>query len=452
MEKAQDKKPGFWNFIDSIRGDKVIWMIVILLILFSIVAIFSSTTLLAVKGVSRLDIFKEQLIMVAVGFGIILLCYNIKHIWIFRFLSQFGFMVSFALLLCLVFEINTVEINGAVRAIMIGGFQLHVYEVVKVAMVMYLAWAMHAYRNNSFWLANRLAAKYKSLTFLAQPKWQRTLFIFLPIILVCACIVKGSVSSTLFIGGIMFITIMVGGIRFRDLIVPAVVITCLGIGAVALFFISDGELFPRFGTAIERFGMSEHHKSLEEMRPGSAEFQETIDKIRQPESAKIAIHEGGLFGKGPGNSTQKYAVALMFSDYMFSFIIEEYGLIGGILIIILYVSLLARGSLIVRSCDSVFAKTAVAGLVILISGQAMMHMIINVDVGLLTGQTLPMISHGNSSFLCFCIAFGIILSISKMAKEKIERETLAAEPLVEPTVEENVQETLNELDTFDSQD
>ena len=116
----------------------------------------------------------------------------------------------------------------------------------------------------------------------------------------------------------------------------------------------------------------------------------------------------------------RYVVPIMFEDYMFSFIVEEYGLIGGILVIILYISLLARGSLIVRNCDNLFAKTAVAGLVILITGQAMMHIMINCDLGPLTGQTLPMISHGKSSFLMFCLAFGIILSISRMAKKKIK--------------------------------
>ena len=117
----------------------------------------------------------------------------------------------------------------------------------------------------------------------------------------------------------------------------------------------------------------------------------------------------------------------------------------------LYISLLARGALIVRYCDSDFAKTAVAGLTILITGQALMHIYINLDMGLLTGQTLPMISHGKSSFLCFCVAFGVILSISKMAKAKIQKETEESEPLVEGFgVDESVKESLDDLDAFES--
>ncbi len=189
---------------------------------------------------------------------------------------------------------------------------------------------------------------------------------------------------------------------------------------------------------------------MRENPQNSVEFQEALDNVKQPISAKIAIHEGGLFGKGPGRSTQRYVVPIMFEDYMFSFVVEEYGLLGGIFVIILYISLLARGSIIVRNCDNHFAKTAVAGLVLLITGQAMMHIAVNCDIGPLTGQTLPMISHGNSSFIMFSLAFGIILSISKMAKRKIDREAAKAEPLVDRQVRDEIGSRMDELDEAES--
>ena len=105
---------------------------------------------------------------------------------------------------------------------------------------------------------------------------------------------------------------------------------------------------------------------------------------------------------------------------MYSFIIEEYGLFGGLGILILYVSLLARSSIIARMCTDDFAKYALGGLALLITGQAFMHILVNVDIGPMTGQTLPLISHGASAFLVFCIAFGIILSISRKAKKKLQ--------------------------------
>ena len=120
-------------------------------------------------------------------------------------------------------------------------------------------------------------------------------------------------------------------------------------------------------------------------------FQKILDETMQPVSAKVAVSEGGFFGKGPGNSTQRYVVSVMYEDYIFSFIVEEYGMIGALVILILYGSLLARGSIIVRNCDNHYAKTMIAGLVLLVSGQALMHILINVDLFPLTGQTLPMI-------------------------------------------------------------
>ena len=110
----------------------------------------------------------------------------------------------------------------------------------------------------------------------------------------------------------------------------------------------------------------------------------------------------------------------IYSDYMFSFLIEEYGLLGGILIIILYISLIARSSMIARLCGNEFARIAVGGLAFLITGQAFMHMLVNVDIMPMTGQTLPLLSDGASAFLVSCVAFGTILSISRMAKKKTQ--------------------------------
>ena len=152
-----------------------------------------------------------------------------------------------------------------------------------------------------------------------------------------------------------------------------------------------------------------------------------MKKIQQPYSAKIAIHEGGLFRKGVGGSTQKYVVPVMYGDFIYCYVLEETGLFGGILVILLYLSLIARGGFIVQNCPDIFARTSVAGLIILITSQAFMHMAINLNLGPLTGQTLPLISHGASAFLCFCIAFGIILSMSKMSWEATSQEERQAD-------------------------
>ena len=208
----------------------------------------------------------------------------------------------------------------------------------------------------------------------------------------------------------------------------------------------------RWNTVESRLSRLFSPQDAAELEPGTIEWQQHVDEIRQPEGAKIAIKEGGLFGKGPGKSTQKYSVALIFSDYMFSFIVEEYGIVfGAIPLIILYLSLLARGSILVTYCDNEYAKTVIAGLTLVISTQAMMHIFINVGLGPLTGQTLPMISHGNSSFIAFSIAFGILLSISKMTKKKVDQATLEAEPLIVQS-DDDIKDGLDDLDRFDSRE
>ena len=441
------KKKQFWNFIDSLEGDKVVWIIALLLMLFSILCMFSSTSRLLENNQSRLDIVKSQIILVGMGIVLLIICYNIKNIALIRWCSKWGFLISFVLLAVLLSRISTpflksIEINGARRIIQVAGFQVHVFEVVKVAMVMYLAWAMDARAKGSLKL------------FKDKDMLQKIFYIYGPALLTTIMIVPGSNSSALFIGAMMFITILLGGGEIKDLAVFALAcVLTLGL-CVAIYNISDGKVMGRIGTGISRIFESEDWEArVIESRVGSHEYSEALDKIRQPYSAKIAINEGKIFGKGPGQSTQRYVVPDISEDFMFSFIIEEYGLIGGIFIILLYMSLLARSSLIVRNCgkNDQFGKIAVAGLTLLIVFQAFMHIFVNTDIGPMTGQTLPLVSHGSSAFLCFSLAFGIILSISRIAAKRMEREQRNAEPLVElHEVEQAHEEGLGDLEAFEN--
>jgi cell division protein FtsW len=304
-------------------------------------------------------------------------------------------------------------------------------------MVMYLAWAMDALEKRKIkWPANLFA--------------RRLIFVYIPFIVTMLAVIPGSNSSALFIGGIMFIVILLGGGNLRDMaILGAAAVVILGV-CWGVYQISDHKLMGRIGTAISR--ISEHddwEQQVIDAPKGSHEYYEALDKIRQPYSAKIAIKEGGLLGKGPGQSTQRYVVPDISEDYMYSFIVEEYGLWGALIIIFLYVSLMARGSIIVRNCGKdTYAKLTVAGLCLLITGQAFLHMFVNADIGPMTGQTLPLISHGNSAFLCFSLAFGIILSFSRIAQQRIEKEQRDAQPLLE--LKENVNSGLEDLDAFES--
>lgn len=430
--EPETEKKGLWRIIDSIEGDKVIWIIVLLLILISVLAIFSSTPLLSQE--SRIEIMKSHGKVAIAGLALIFVLYKfVTKIGIYRFFSQFGLFVSLVLLIlldghCDLGFIKAQYLNGAWRTLSLMGVQIHVFEVVKVAMVMYLAWALHALKQDrealergekspTFWLANSLAEK-KGFEFMAKPFAKRSLYIYLPSLLVCGLVMPGSNSSAIFIALILIGTMLIGGIPFKELLAAGAAMMVMAGILFGIYKASDGQLMRRMATLESRMKANYDTEILEKYRKESPEFYHALDSIRQPYGARVAVHEGKLIGKGIGNSTQKYSVTHIYSDYMFSFIIEEYGLLGGIFIIILYLSLLARSSMTIRLCSNEFAKIAIGGLAFLITGQAFLHIMVNSGIIPMTGQTLPLLSDGASAFLTSCLAFGIILSVSRMAKKK----------------------------------
>ena len=444
------------NFMDRLVGDKVVWIIVLFLCLISLVSIFSSTSQLATEANTRIDIIRTQFFTILAGLAVIIVIYKIDNIRVFKWLSKWGFLLSLVMLLLLDLHlqlgpVKASSINGAWRILKVGGFQIHVFEIVKVAMVMYLAWAVDTYKNGGFKLLDKLS-EIDRLRFLGNDGWKKAIFIYVPILIICGASLPGGNSNAMFIAALMFITIMLSGLPFKDILLIGAVAVLLLLGCVGIYKVSGGKAFERIGTLVSGSRFKNDNETIFlESRRGTDEYQKALDRIRQPIGAKLAIKRGGVFGKGPGNSVQKYVVPVIYEDYIFSFIIEEYGLIGGILVIILYISLLARASIIARNCDDKFAKYVIAGLSVMISAQAMMHILVNCDVGLLTGQTLPLISYGTSAFLCISIAFGIILSISRMATRRIEREAAKAEPIVS-FKEDDVRDRLDLLNEYESAD
>lgn len=444
------------NFMDRLAGDKVVWIIVLFLCLISLVSIFSSTSQLATEANTRIDIIRTQFFTILAGLAVITVIYKIDNIRVFKWLSKWGFLLSLTMLLLLDLHlqlgpVKASSINGAWRILKVGGFQIHVFEIVKVAMVMYLAWAVDTYKNGGFKLLDKLS-EIDRLRFLGSDGWKKAIFIYVPILIICVASLPGGNSNAMFIAALMFIAIMLSGLPFKDILLIGAVAVLLLLGCVGIYKVSGGKAFERIGTLVSGSRFKNDNETIFlESRRGTDEYQKALDRIRQPIGAKLAIKRGGVFGKGPGNSVQKYVVPVIYEDYIFSFIIEEYGLIGGILVIILYISLLARASIIARNCDDKFAKYVIAGLSVMISAQAMMHILVNCDVGLLTGQTLPLISYGTSAFLCISIAFGIILSISRMATRRIEREAAKAEPIVS-FKEDDVRDRLDLLNEYESAD
>ena len=434
-----DRLKDIWSRMHNLEGDKVILIIVLLLILVSFLAIFSSTPLLPAQE-SRLATMKEHGYVAIFGIGLMVLLYHFKINWI-KYLSQTGFLLSFGMLLILLCKkdigfIHVNTINDATRNFSVFGLQIHVFEIVKVAMVMYIAWAMNAIKEDKearklkrkpdtlAW-ANTIATKYPKLKFLKKTFWKRMMYVYIPSLVIIAMLFVGSGSSSVLTALVLIALMIIGGMPAKELVLAgAAAAASLGL-MLGINIASDGKIFKRASTFLNRLTTNYDMNDLEGLR-GDA-YYDLLDDIRQPESAKVAVHEGKILGKGIGNSTQKYKVDNIYGDYMYSFIIEEYGLMGGIIILILYISLLARSSIIARMCENEFEKYAIGGLAVLISGQAFLHILVNVDIGPMTGQTLPLISHGATAFVVFCIAFGIILSISRLAKRKMENVEILTE-------------------------
>ena len=441
---VEEKKESFLGHLtglmDRFAGDKVIFLIALFLMLISVISVFSSTPLLAIELKSdRTSIMVDQLKLVGLGFVIILALYGFFKVEWYRKLSRWGFAVSFVLLAVLVFKLNfgfvrAGEINGARRILILAGKQIHIYEFVKIFMIMYLGWALDTYKEHGFTFLPKLASKFQRLAFLEKDIWQKIFYIYLPILLVTLMVSTGSNSSALFIGGIMILMVLIGGLEIKDVaLVGAVLVVAFGcmFGAYKLGILKD----TRLGTLVSRITNDDDATMdiLLSSEPYTKQWQKAKDALDQPVGALLAIKEGGFWGKGIGNSTQKYQVPVIFGDYMFSFIVEEAGLWGALLLILLYYSLLARGTLVAKQCDKYYDKMIVTGLIILVTGQAFMHMAVNVHLPLVpqTGQTLPLVSHGANSFLAFSIVFGILLSISRDARENMDRLEQQAEPIIE---------------------
>lgn len=456
-EKIFGKKTAKWGWLGGFKGDKIVLMVLLLLMMVSLIAISGSTPLLAMQAkTTRMSVIGKHVIVTAIGMLLIFVIYNVPNSkWLER-LSKLGFPVSLLLLLLLVCKVNfgnflkAENINGAYRTLGIMGQQIHVFEVVKVAMVMYLAWACKAFRYDTFSLSKKIAGitvlkdgeEKRPFSFVAS-KWGEVCFyILIPLVTVSALVLYGGFSSGMFIMGIMILTVLIGGVDFKYIVAMGCACIVL-IGCIfGIYKATDGKVFTRIGTAISRTSEKPTFDELMETRKSkgrnSKEYGDMLQKVQQPYSARIAVHESGIRPKGIGGSTGKYVVPVMYGDFMFDYIIEETGIAGAVFIIILYLSLLARGSVIIRNCSDSYDRTVVGGLLLLITGQALFHMCINLDMGPLTGQTLPMISHGSSSYLCFSIAFGVILAISKNAHEKTIEQEMEADIEHGRSVEETV--------------
>ncbi|MFA6770323.1 MAG: FtsW/RodA/SpoVE family cell cycle protein [Bacteroidales bacterium] len=380
----EDKKSFFLN----VRGDKVIWVIVLLLCFISIVAVYSSSSALAYKEQkSTIYFLFRQMRFVIFGVTALYICYKIPLGW-YRMLSYFSLFVSILLLVATFFFGS--KLNEAERWIRIFGISFQPAEFAKIAVILFLAKVME----------DRSLETFKEFA----------LWVVAPVTLVLLLILYGSISTGLLLGGVSVLLLIIAGIKWKHLLKTALIGT-IGIAFIILLHFSFG-FFPRVETAINRIKTFTTEQTINNtMTP--LEKQKVLDKTFQADMAKIAVASAGITGKGPGKSTQRNLLPHPYSDFIYAVIIEEWGLLGALSILILYIFFFTRSIMIAKACTTTFTSVMVIGLALLITSQAMLHICVNLGLLPVTGHTLPLVSLGGTSLIIMSGAFGMILSVSR---------------------------------------
>jgi cell division protein FtsW len=386
---------GQGNWISrSFKGDRVVWGLVVLFMIYGLLAVYSSSVSVAYKsyGGNTTYFLSRQFFMLVLSLGIIYVVHKLPY-KIYSSLAGLFMLISVGLLIITI--LFGVTINGATRWLEIMGVRIQTSDIAKLALVIYLARALSHYQD-----------ELKDLHIV-------TVYLFAPIALICVLIVKDNLSTAAMIFGISLIIMFIGRVPFKYLLL-------FFFGAIiGLFaFVAVLDMATKENRIATWKGRIENFISGEEDPDGDY----------QANQAKIAIATGGLVGKAPGKSTQRNILPQSNSDYIFAIIIEEYGLLfGAIPLVFAYMILMFRGITIARKCETAFPAFLVVGLSVMIVTQALINMLVAVGLFPVTGQTLPMVSWGRTSVLVMSFAFGAILSVSRVNNARALKEELEGE-------------------------
>lgn len=363
----------------NLEGDKIIWGVVFVLSLSSIVVVYST---------AGWNFLFNHIVKLILGLSAMYVVHKIKFKY-FSKLGQLGFIFSLVLLV-LVLLIG-VSINGASRWLQIAGQQFQPSDVAKLAILVFMARQISKYRDNLHNLKDLI--------------W----YVLGPLLIVCALILPNnfSTSALVFINGLVLM--FVGKIRIKF------ILGMIGLAFVGASFIYVLAKYTPLGTKV---------------MPRSATWVSRIDsyfvdvegdeqnKDFQQTQALVAIQNGGMTGLGPGKSTQRNILPYSSSDFIYAIIIEEYGLFGGVMALLFYLILMFRAIRISLRVESVFGSLLTIGLMFSIVFQALINMLVAVEIMPVTGQTLPLISMGGTSIVFTCIAIGIVLSVSRDSSDR----------------------------------
>ena len=380
------------------KGDRTLWVVLIFLSLVSLVIVYSATGKLAYREADGNTGYYliRQIAFILTGFGIMLLLVNIVPVVVYFKISPvlIGITIMALILAIIQFKLTGNPDQETSRSLDVGFLSFQPSELAKIALIIYASRVLSKSQKTdeelkkAFWLVVGISG------------------------IVCFLIFMSNISTA----ALIFLSIMVLMLIAR---VPFKFFALLsGVGvimALLLFFTAD--LMPASFGRVHTF-----KERIVDFTKGDAN---ALVGTTQADYAKLAVFEGGMFGKGPGNSEVSNYMEAGYNDFIYAIFIEEYGFVGGSFLAMLYLILLFRGVIIVRRCDRTFPAFMVAGLVVLMIFQAFINMAVSVGAAPVTGQPLPWVSMGGSSMLFTAVSFGIILAVSannqknKAATEKL---------------------------------
>ncbi len=399
-----------------LKGDKGIWSFVALLALFSFMPVFSASSNLAYTAHgtgNTLGYLLKHLMHIMIGFFMIYRMHKIPYHYL-RGLSRLLLPIIWILLAYTLFKGTVIEGANASRWIQVPfiGISFQTSTLANLVLMIFVARYLSKSRED------------QPLTF-KNSLWE----LWTPVGITIALILPANFSTAALVFSMVILLVFIG--KYPIKYIGAII----GIGLVSLtFFILVAKAFPnafpnRVDTWLSRI------ESFTTDKPDEDDYQ--IEK------AKIAIASGGIYGLGPGKSVQKNFLPQSSSDFIFAIIVEEYGLIGGLGVLTLYLLLFFRFIIATHKANSVFGQLLVVGLGFPIIFQALINMGVAVELLPVTGQTLPLVSSGGSSIWVTCIALGIILSVTKkdeeIAQEAADKEAreIALQKLIDKQLEED---------------
>ena len=396
----------FLHLSSKAKGDKYIWSCVLLLAVASVLVVYSATGSLAYKmykGNTEIYLFK-QLSFISIGLLVIYFLHRINYS-IFSRIAIILYLISIPLLFYTTFF--GAQINEGSRWIKLPVINMtfQTSDFAKVALFMYLSRQL-----------SRKQAVIKDFK-------QGFLPLIIPIALTCVLIMPANLSNALLTGATSLILLFIGRVHIKHLL--------LVIGVALLPLILIVSIAVTTYTGKTNNGVKEVSKTkVSETLTSLGRFGTWVSRVQdfmyakddaipyQVQQANIAIANGSLlYGLGPGKSRQRNFLPQAYNDFIYSIIIEEYGLLGGAFIIFIYMIFLFRCINIFKRMPYAFGAFLALGLSFSMVIQALANMAVNVNLTPVTGVTLPLVSMGGSSFLFTCAAIGIILSVARNVEQ-----------------------------------